>query len=88
MIYSKIRCFFGKHTWRYNQSKLTYQKDYWIGGSTKIPIESQSTRICEKCFKKEKRNIVDFGRTIFWNKTKEYTTIELREMNLEKLLED
>ena len=88
MIYSKIRCSLGKHIWKYNQPKLTYQKDYWIGGSSKIPIESQLTRICEKCFRKEKRNIVDLGRGMDWSKTDEYTTIELREMNLEKLLED
>lgn len=87
-IYSKIKFLCCKHTWKYNQPKLPYQKEYWIGGSAKLPIESHSTRICEKCFRKEKRNIVDLGRGMYWNKTDEYTQFELREMNLKKLLED
>ncbi len=83
-IYSKIKCLCGKHTWKYS----TRFQEYWIGGSAKLPIESHSTRICEKCLRKEKRNIVDLGRGMYWSKTDEYTQFELREMNLKKLLED
>lgn len=91
MTYSKIKCFFGKHIWKYNTPTLLYKKEFLIGGSpgqVEIPIESKTTRICENCFRKEARNIVDLGRTILWQKTNEYTTVELREINLNRLLED
>lgn len=89
MTLQRIKCLIGKHDWRYNQPKFLFQKEYWIGSpklTDSIPIESQSCRFCEVCFRKEVRNIVDFGRTIYWRKTNQYTKSELREINLKKIL--
>lgn len=86
MTLQRVKCLIGKHDWRYNQPKLIFQKEYWIGSPVSILIESQSCRLCEVCFRKEFRNIVDFGRIIYWKKTNQYTKSEIREINLKKIL--
>jgi hypothetical protein len=79
-IYSKIKCLFRGHDWKYNNPKdeiLFDDNQNFIG----------SFRFCKNCCKKEKRCIFDLGRGMVWVKTKEYTKQELREINLRELLE-
>jgi hypothetical protein len=72
--YSKIRCFFGKHDWKYNNPK----------DDTGEYIEF--SRFCNICYLKQKRNIFDLGRGMIWVRTKKYTKQELREINLKRIL--
>jgi hypothetical protein len=71
--YSKIRCFFGKHDWKYNNPK-----------DENIIVEF--SRFCNICYLKQKRNIFDLGRGMIWVRTKKYTKQELREINLKRIL--
>jgi len=78
--YSKIRCFFGKHDWKYNNPK----DENIIDNNTGEYIEF--SRFCNICYLKQKRNIFDLGRGMIWVRTKKYTKQELREINLKRIL--
>ena len=80
MNYSKIKCFFVKHDWNYNNTKdeILFDSKSWeyIGYQ----------RFCKRCYKKQVRQIVDYGRTVLWVNTNRYSKQELREINISKLL--
>jgi hypothetical protein len=79
MNYSKIKCFFIKHDWNYNNPKdeiLFDDNEEYIGYQ----------RFCKRCHKKQTREIVDYGRTVLWVNTNRYSKQELREINISKLL--
>jgi len=92
-IYSKIKCFFGRHNWVYDHGKeLVDVLDYSITINRVSPVlfseeRRLCTRFCDNCCKKQKREIVDYGRTILWVNTNRYSKQELREINLRELLE-
>jgi len=79
MNYSKIKCFFVKHDYNYNNPK-----DEILFDSNGEYIGYQ--RFCKRCYKKQAREIVDFGRTVLWVNTNRYSKQELREINISKLL--
>ena len=91
---NKIKCFFGLHNWEYSSwedeggrfSDLNHQH-------SKINelFEKQyqyPSRFCQCCFKKQKRHIVDLGRTILWRDTDKLTPKEIRQKRLKKLLDE
>ena len=80
MNYSKIKCFFVEHDWSYNNPK---DEDFDITEKE----QSVYQRFCKRCHKKQKREIVDYGRTVLWVNTNRYSKQELREINLRELLE-
>jgi hypothetical protein len=81
-IYSQISCLVGRHDWQYS-STTDHKKIVYSG------LEPHEfSRICSKCFKKQKRKIFDLGRNMIWIDTSEYSISELRKINLNKLLED
>ena len=69
------RCFFGYHTWEYT-------------GPSDAELKFQTTRFCNRCFRKEVRHIIDIGRGMNWNKTKRYTISELRIIRLKEIIGD
>jgi hypothetical protein len=46
------------------------------------------SRFCQCCHKKQKRLIMDFGRTILWKDTDELTLNETRQKKLKKILNE
>ena len=90
----KIKCFFGFHDWEYSSwedeggkfSDLNHQYN-----KINELIEKRyhyPSRFCQCCFKKQKRHIVDLGRTILWRNTNELTLKEIRQKKLKNLLNE
>ena len=80
-IYSKIKCLFRGHDWKYNNTK-----DEILFDDNQNFIES--CRFCMCCNNKQTRRIVDFGRNMIWIDTKNYTKQEEREIKLKEILGD
>lgn len=80
-IYSKIKCLIKGHEWEYNNPK---DEILFTDDGIYIPFY----RFCNRCYKKQKRQIFDLGRGMTWVKTEKYTKQELRKINLRRLLEE
>jgi hypothetical protein len=88
----KIKCFFGFHDWEYSSWEDEVDTFYGIDTDTiDHLIERQyqfPSRFCQCCFKKQKRHIVDLGRTILWKNTNKLTLKEIRQKKLKNLLNE
>ena len=88
-----IKCFFGFHDWEYS----TWESEkYSIVAKSDMShinelLERQylyPSRFCQCCYKKQKRHIVDLGRTILWKDTDKLTLKEIRQKKLKNLLNE
>jgi hypothetical protein len=85
----RIKCFFGFHDWEYSSWEdevdtfYVHNIDYLIERQYHFP-----SRFCQCCFKKQRRQIVDLGRTILWINTDKLTSKEIRQKKLKKLLDE
>jgi hypothetical protein len=91
----KIKCFFGFHDWEYSswedgEGNRFSDLNYLYKNLSEM-IEKRyhyPSRFCQCCFKKQKRHIVDLGRTILWKDTDKLTLKEIRQKKLKKLLNE
>lgn len=95
MNYSdKIKCFFGIHNWEYSswEDEGGYFSDINHLHNNILQILEKKyyypSRFCQCCCKKQKRHIVDLGRTILWRDTDKLTPKEIRQKRLKKLLDE
>ena len=93
MKFDKIKCFFGLHNCEYSSWEIEKYSIVTKSDMSHINelLERQyqyPSRFCQCCLKKQKRHIVDFGRTILWKDTDKLTTKEIRQKKLKKLLNE
>lgn len=85
----KIKCFFGIHDWEYSswitstEALKMHNIDHLIEKQYQFP-----SRFCQCCFLKQKRHIVDLGRTVLWRETDKLTLKEIRQKKLKNLLNE
>ena len=85
----KIKCFFGLHNWEYSSWEDEVDTFYVLNVEHLIEKQYQyPSRFCQCCCKKQKRHIVDLGRTILWRDTDKLTPKEIRQKRLKKLLDE
>lgn len=87
---NKIKCFFGYHDWEYSSWKDEVDK-YYVYNTISNLLERQyqgsfPSRICQCCFKKQRRLIIDFGTTVLWEDTDKLTLKEIRQKKLKNIL--
>jgi hypothetical protein len=89
----RIKCFFGFHDWEYssweNEKYSIVTKSDMSHINELLERQYQyPSRFCQCCFKKQKRQIADLGRTILWLDTDKLTLKEIRQKKLKKLLNE
>jgi hypothetical protein len=91
----KVKCFFGFHDWEYSswedEEVNRFSDLNYLYKNLSEMIEKRynyPSRFCQCCFKKQKRHIVDLGRTILWKDTDKLTLKEIRQKKLKNLLNE
>jgi hypothetical protein len=88
----RIKCFFGFHDWEYSSWEEERGKfsdiNHLLNNINELFERKYQypSRLCQCCFKKQKRQIADLGRTILWIDTDKLTLKEIRQKKLKKLL--
>lgn len=90
----RIKCFFGFHDWEYSsweEEGGAFSDINHLYNKINELVEKRyqyPSRFCQCCHKKQKRQIVDLGRTILWIDTDKLTLKEIRQKKLKNLLNE
>jgi hypothetical protein len=86
--------FFGFHDWEYSsweEEDGAFSDINHLHNKINELLERQyqyPSRFCKCCHRKQRRHIVDLGRTILWRDTDKLTLKEIRQKKLKKLLNE